>query len=251
MSIIDAYNTSEPIITPQQIFKPIEGFPDTVLATFSQKVLAAAAERFRLSQIAQLMCIYTVPIYAFEYKGRRLGLYMSCLGGPAAAGTLEEIFALGAKRVLFFGSCGVLDKSIAAGHFIIPNAAYRDEGTSYHYLPAADYIQIPTSAELAGAFDAIKMPYTLGKTWTTDAIYRETRSAAEKRRKEGCIAVEMECASVMAAAQFSGKAVYQFIYAEDCLDGLEWDPRIMSITPRSAYEGYLGVALECAIRLKG
>lgn len=33
-----------------------------------------------------------------------------------------------------------------------------------------------------------------GRTWTTDAVYRETSGKAEKLRKEGCIAVEMELA---------------------------------------------------------
>ena len=183
--------------------------------------------------------------------GRKLGIYMTCLGGSAAAGLLEEIFAAGAKRALFFGSCGVLDRSIAAGHFIVPTAAYRDEGTSYHYAPASDYIDIPTAAELSAAFDAISMPHVQGKTWTTDAIYRETRDGLAKRRAEGCITVEMECASLMAVGQFRKKGVYQFLYAEDCLDSVEWDPRIMGKQPATAYEGYLDVALECAIRVKG
>lgn len=251
MSIIEAFSTSEPIINPEHMAKPIDGFPDTVLVTFSRKVLAAAASRFKLTQLKEMHCCYTVPVYGFEYKGRRLGIYMTCLGGSAAAGLLEEIFAAGAKRVLFFGSCGVLDKSIAAGHFIVPTAAYRDEGTSYHYIPAGDYIEIPTAAELSAAFNAINMPHVQGKTWTTDAIYRETRDGLAKRRAEGCITVEMECASVMAVGQFRKKAVYMFLYAEDCLDSVNWDPRIMGKQPASAYEGYLDVALECAVRVKG
>ena len=95
------------------------------------------------------------------------------------------------------------------------------------------------------------MPHVQGKTWTTDAIYRETRDGLAKRRAEGCITVEMECASLMAVGQFHKKAVYQFLYAEDCLDSVEWDPRIMGKQPATAYEGYLDVALECAIRVKG
>ena len=36
MSIIDAFNTSEQIIDTSAVARPIEGFPDTVLVTFSQ-----------------------------------------------------------------------------------------------------------------------------------------------------------------------------------------------------------------------
>ena len=86
MSIIDAFNTSEQIIDPSAVARPIEGFPDTVLVTFSQKVLEAAAKRFKLTLLKEMHCCYTVPVYAFEYKGRKLGIYMTCLGGSAAAG---------------------------------------------------------------------------------------------------------------------------------------------------------------------
>ena len=88
-----------------------------------------------------------------------------------------------------------------------------------------------------------------GKTWTTDAIYRETRANAAARRREGCIAVEMECASVMAAGQFRAATVYQFLYAEDSLDGDAWDARTWHGVSSSQYEKYLQIALEAAIRL--
>ncbi len=60
----------------------------------------------------------------------------------------------------------------------------------------------------------------------------------EKRRAEGCIAVDMECASVMAAAQFRGAEAYQFLYADDSLAGSVWDPRTMGATPASSYEAH-------------
>ena len=80
MSIIDALNTSEQIIDPSAVARPIEGFPDTVLVTFSQKVLEAAAKRFKLMLLKEMHCCYTVPVYAFEYKGRKLGIYIAVIG---------------------------------------------------------------------------------------------------------------------------------------------------------------------------
>ena len=59
MSIIDAFNTSEQIIDPSAVARPIEGFPDTVLVTFSQKVLEAAAKRFKLTLLKEMHCCYT------------------------------------------------------------------------------------------------------------------------------------------------------------------------------------------------
>ena len=162
---------------------------------------------------------------------------------------MDEMLALGAKRVLLYGSCGVLDASLTAGRLILPTAACRDEGTSYHYLPPADYVDIPTAERLGEIFDELGLPYVKGRVWTTDAIYRETRANVEKRRADGCIAVDMECASAMAVGRFRSAEVYQFLYAEDSLDGSEWDARTWGAVPASDYEKYLRVALEAAARL--
>ena len=76
---------------------------------------------------------------------------------------------------------------------MIPTEAYRDEGTSYHYIESADYIK--KLSIVAEFFESKKLPYILGKTWTTDSFYRETEGNIEKRKKDGCISVEMECSA--------------------------------------------------------
>jgi uridine phosphorylase len=128
-------------------------------------------------------------------------------------------------------------------------AAYRDEGTSYHYLPVSDYVEIATADKLAEILSQLNIPYVKGRTWTTDAFYRETRKNMTARKKDGCIAVEMECASIMAVSQFRKKEVYQYLYAEDNLDGEAWDARTMGKAPKSAIEKYLRIALEIAARI--
>ncbi len=56
-------------------------------------------------------------------------------------------------------------------------------------------------------------------------MYRETPAKVAARRAQGCIGVEMEAASMAAAAQFRRKKLFHFIYAGDNLDGDRWDPR--------------------------
>lgn len=251
MSIIHAFdNNSEEIIKPSYFAEPIEGFPKTIIVTFRPEIVNILKATFETEEIGSMEAAgVLLPDYHFQYRGHNLGLYMTTIGGPAAVGLMEEAAAKGAETFLFFGACGVLDKNLAAGRFIIPNAAYRDEGTSYHYMPPGDYVEIPTAKRLGEIFDELHLPYISGKIWTTDAFYRETRDNAEKRRKEGCIAVDMECASIMAAGQFRNIPVYQFVYAEDCLNGAEWDARTLGAVPESDYEKYLRIALETAIRL--
>ena len=54
-------------------------------------------------------------------------------------------------------------------------------------------------------------------------LYRETRTAVEKRKSEGCIAVEMELAGVQAVCGFYGIELYSFIVTGDILDSEEYD----------------------------
>ncbi len=73
--------------------------------------------------------------------------------------------------------------------------------------------------------EAHSLPHRLVKTWTTDAPYRETQKKVESRRAEGCSVVEMETASLMAAAQFRDVIFGQVLYGGDDLSGAAWDNR--------------------------
>ncbi len=190
-----------------------------------------------------------IPIYRTEYNGRKLAFYHSLLGGAAAVGLLEEMIAKGAKKILFFGSCGALNEQIAAGRYIVPTAAYRDEGTSYHYLPASDYIEIETADRLSKLFDELNIPHIKAKIWTTDAVYRETKNNFSARKNDGCIAVDMECASVMAVGKFRKVEVYQFVYTADCLSEDKWDTRILGKMPEDLTQRTAKIAFELASRV--
>ena len=252
MSLFDTFDPdSEEIVKfeYQRSFKSTDTFPETVVMTFKEETFQALEHLCPTEVVATLREGRDVPIYKLNWNGRNIGVFQTLIGGAGTAGLLEEALAMGSKKVLLYGSCGVLDSALAAGHFILPTQAYRDEGTSYHYMPVSDYVDIPTAQRLGEIFDELNLPYVKGRVWTTDAFYRETRNNMEKRRADGCIAVDMECASAMAVGQFRGVPVYQFLYAEDSLDGDAWDPRTMGARPASDYETHLRVALEVAARL--
>lgn len=227
MTILDAFDEeSGEVIRPDQMVRALDGFPETVIVTYSWVRFEQLVQRYPSEQIATLnTSCAPVRIHRLRYEGATVAVYLSLIGGSAAAMLMEEAIALGGRRFLFFGSCGVLDNEILGGHIAVPTAAYRDDGTSYHYLPAAPYVEIPTAETLAGILRDLEVPHHLTRTWTTDAIYRETRANMEKRRAEGCRVVEMECASTAAVAQRRGVEFFQFVYGADSLDGDEWDPR--------------------------
>lgn len=238
------------VISPRDSAQRVEGFPETVMSCFSINSAGLFKDLPGCGQVSSIpCCMGDNPIYRAEYGGKEIGFYQTLVGGSASAALLEEVIEKGAKRLLFWGSCGSLDKSITGGHIIVPTAAYRDEGTSYHYSPPADYIEVETADRLTEILKEMSVPHVRTRTWTTDAIYRETRREMELRRAEGCSVVEMECASLMAVSQFRGIPVYQFLYAADCLDGEQWDMRILGNMPQDMRERIFRIALEAAIRL--
>ena len=93
------------------------------------------------------------------------------------------------------------------------------------------------------------MPYTRTKTWTTDGIFRETRGKVKKRLQQGCAVVEMECASMAAAAEFRGKLFAQFLWAADSLSGEEWDKRILGNFNLENGAIYMEIAVQALRRM--
>ena len=252
MSLFDTFdpNSEELIkVNMQRSFREVDHFPEIIIGAFKEETFRIIESVASAEVICSLRGGRTIPVYRISWQGKDIGLFHSLMGGAGTVCLMESLIARGAKAFLFYGNCGVLNKEIVAGQLILPTAAYRDEGTSYHYLPISDYVEIPTHDRLARIMDELHLPYVSGKVWTTDAFYRETRTNMEQRKADGCIAVDMECASAMAAGQFRGVPVYQFFYADDCLDGDKWDPRTLGARPSSSHEKYLRVALEIAARL--
>ena len=219
------------VINPDMIFQKIPDFPETVVSVFSHQLFDALVRFLGGTVIAESHDVDGVwPVYEVNYKGKRFAFFKGRLGGPACVGAFEDVMAFGGKRIILLGNCGVLDKNIKDCGIIIPTKAIRDEGTSYHYAPAGDTIEVNTkyTEEFKKVLEEFGYPYVEGVTWTTDAFYRETPQKIESRKKIGAICVEMECASMQAFCNFRGIEFFQFLYAGDNLDHSSWDPRSLS-----------------------
>ena len=167
------------------------------------------------------------PVYEIEHQNRRLAFFHPGIGAPLAAGLLEEVIAFGCRKFMACGGCGVLEKDIQVGNLIVVSGAIRDEGLSYHYLPPGREVLANETAVdgLVKTLEKRGVPFRLGKTWTTDAPYRETAQKIARRREDGCVTVEMESAGLMAVAQFREVILGQVLYGGDDLSGAEWDNR--------------------------
>lgn len=219
------------VIEPARVIQPRDVPEHCVICFFQEIITKVRAERQVVTIWAPQWEDGPHPLYETTVDGRRLAFFHPGLGAPMAAGLLEEVMALGCRKFIACGGPGVLQREIPVGHLVVPTAAVRDEGTSYHYQPPAR--EVAASAAGVAAIEHTLMrhavPYLPGKTWTTDGPYRETLAKVERRRAEGCLTVEMEAAAFFAVAQFRQVTLAQILYGGDDVSGSEWDdPRWQS-----------------------
>ena len=257
--ITESFDSESPEIVnardaiPQRDKDLARAFPlETVILTFSGKLIDMLREKGLIEPLHEVLTIgsaaYRSPV--FQIPNTTTGVVLSGIGAPALAAVLEELATLFPLRsCIVFGSCGALTE-LPEGHIIVPTYACRDEGTSYHYAAPADYIQIRNASRLAKIFDELGVSYVEGRTWTTDAFYRETAHNRARRVAEGCLCVEMECSAAQAVCDYRGLELYQFVYAADSLNG-EWARRILGDLEMDARMRYFFVAWEIAKRLAG
>ena len=165
---------------PLGVLEPSERFkagtiPERVVVTFFEPALQALVQREQ-ARVLHPFASYGGgrDLYGFQRQGQDVAVYLSGIGAPLAAGFLEEAIALGGRKFVVCGGAGVLDKGISQGHLILPTSALREEGLSYHYLPAAP--EVAAGAAAVAALEKVllsrKAPFLKGKTWTTDGLYR-------------------------------------------------------------------------------
>lgn len=214
------------VINPSDTQGPVAGCPKTAVSCFERSTFDRMLERLGGVEITRLKkANLQTPVYRTVYKGTEIALFEAYVGAAGCVGDLEEMFFAGVEKLVLFGTCGVLDRAVRDCGVIIPTAALRDEGTSFHYAPPSDEIEVNPKyrEEFIEILNRHNCTYALGKTWTTDAFYRETAEKMARRRAAGCVCVDMECSAVAALAQFRGKEVFQFFHGSDCLDGGDWE----------------------------
>jgi uridine phosphorylase len=214
-------------IEPSKVIAPRDMPEHCVICFFKEVIDKIAAEQEAKILVETRWEDGPHPVYEISYQNRRLAFFHPGIGAPLAAGLLEEVIAFGCRKFIACGGCGVLAQDIAVGHLIVVSGAIRDEGLSYHYLPPAQEVSANGAAlkALAETLSRRGVRYRTGKTWTTDVPYRETAGKITLRKAQGCLAVEMESAGLMAVAQFREVIFGQVLYGGDDLSGAEWDNR--------------------------
>lgn len=205
-----------------------EPLPQRCVLSFFGEAVKDYVSKNSCRQIGNLKLeTFVLPIYEIDMRNEKIALIHALGSGPYAAGQIEKLSAMGCNTFMICGGCGVLEAGSKCGDIYVPIAAVRDEGTSYHYVAPAREIKMKqeVSDKICSYLTDCAIPFKCVKTWTTDAIYRETESMIMLRREEGCSVVDMECASFFAVAQHKNLKLGQILYAGDDLSGKTWDSR--------------------------
>jgi uridine phosphorylase len=157
---------------------------------------------------------YHTDLYRCTRDGTELGLIGCAVGASFAVLLAEQLFASGCGLLVSMTSAGQLARLRPPPYFVLIDRALRDEGTSYHYLPPAEFSHADDRLLEAvnGAFAEMRQPVERGGVWTTDAPFRETAATVEAMRARGLLAVEMEAAALYAFATARRKPVLCFAH---------------------------------------
>lgn len=157
---------------------------------------------------------YHTDLYVVREADCAYGLIGGAVGASFAVLVAEELFASGCDFLLSVTSAGQITPLRSPPYFILIDRALRDEGTSYHYVPAARYSEAnPNVLDVAQRVIAnVEVAVVRGSTWTTDAPFRETATTIAARQAEGILAVEMEAAALYAFAKARSRPVLCFAH---------------------------------------
>lgn len=227
--------------------------PEVAVGVFSRHLFYDVIQKFQCREVGLFKCANLErEVFILNYKGCDITLFMAGVSGPWISSDIEELHAQGVEKFIIFGNCGVLDSKIEDCSIIIPTKAFRDEGTSYHYVPDSETIDIDLKYEkdFLEILDRFKFEHTKGYTWTIDAFFRETPEKIEYFKKKGAVCVEMEGAVIAAVSKRLGVDYFTFYYAGDNLDSTEWDERSLSgLVNIDKKKEVMLLALELALKI--
>ena len=178
---------------PRYTGTPIDDFGDYILLTNFKDYMERFAERFN--------CEIRGKDRPMQTATNSIGLTIINLGmgSPNAATIMDLLTVREPKGVLFLGKCGGLKHSTEIGHFILPIAAIRGEGTGDDYLPK----EVPALPSFKLHKFVSEKLVSHGLDYRTGVVYTTNRRVWEwdeefksYLRKLSAIAIDMETATV-------------------------------------------------------
>lgn len=227
--------------------------PEVAVGVYSRHLFLDVIAKFPCKEVGYMKnANFERNVYILKYKDKEITFFLAGVGSCYIAADIEELSKQGVKKFIIFGNCGVLDKTIPDCGIIIPTLAFREDGTSYHYVEEGDTILLCDDYKktFKTVLKKYHFDYREGYVWTTDAFYRETRDKVKYFKKQGAICVDMEASSIAAVCKYLNLSYFTFFYAGDNLDSVEWEERSLHGTSLlDKKKEVMILALELAIKI--
>ncbi|MFW5659343.1 MAG: nucleoside phosphorylase [Bacteroidota bacterium] len=186
----------------RQLQRPDLSIPEVVVLDPDGDLCDYLRTHRQASHVVQWAC-YHSQMYAFELEGQQVGIIPRAVGAAYAVLVAEQLFVSGCQLLISITSAGIVREPDFSQSFVLITEAVRDEGTSYHYLPADAPAALKPSLfqKLIKAVSeqaSYELMYAPAKAWTTDAPYRETQQVIDAMATIDVTCVEMESAALYA-----------------------------------------------------
>ena len=185
---------------PRYTGMPIDQFGDYILLTNFHDYLESFANRFdcEFRGIGRPMQAAT--------NSAGLSIINFGIGSANAATIMDLLIARRPKGVLFLGKCGGLKATTEIGHFILPIAAIRGEGTSSDYF-SPDVPALPSFKLHKFVSERIverELDYRTGVIYTTNRrLWEHDQEFRNKLKRMTCIGIEMETATIFIVGHYN------------------------------------------------
>lgn len=84
--------SSRAVIDPEMCVHPVEGLPEIAVSYFSHHLFEAVLAFFQPERICGVGGANgKAPVYAVDYRGKRIAFYESRVGEPACIGDFEDL----------------------------------------------------------------------------------------------------------------------------------------------------------------
>jgi AMP nucleosidase len=185
---------------PRYTGMPLEKFGTNILLTNFSNYVESFADRFNADIYGEKK-----PMQAAT-NSDGLTIINFGIGSPNAATIMDLLIAVKPNGVLFLGKCGGLKGSSEIGHFILPIAAIRGEGTSDNYYPS----EVPALPSFKlHKFVSEKViekgcDYRTGVIHTTNRrVWEHDKPFLEHLKATTCIGIDMETATVFIVGHYN------------------------------------------------
>lgn len=178
---------------PRYTGMPLDEFGEYILITNFSNYVVRFAEMFDVKIYGQDRVMQAAS------NGAGLTIINYGMGSSNAATIMDLLSAVSPKGVLFLGKCGGLKKSTEIGHFILPIAAIRGEGTSGDYFPP-EVPALPSFKLHKFVSEKIRshgLDYRTGVIYTTNRrVWEHDLAFHERLRQMTCMGIDMETATI-------------------------------------------------------